>query len=60
MKRDILNMDRKVSGCCPGHDRFPDSTYKSRRSKKARSQGMKIERRYVRRVHKQQLEKEIK
>ncbi|MEO5368369.1 MAG: hypothetical protein H7831_18830 [Magnetococcus sp. WYHC-3] len=28
---------RKDRGCCPGHDKFPNDTYKSRRSKKARA-----------------------
>ena len=28
---------RKDHGCCPGHDKFPNETYRSRRSKRARA-----------------------
>jgi hypothetical protein len=27
----------KDHGCCPGHDKFPPDTYRSRRSKRARA-----------------------
>jgi hypothetical protein len=28
---------RQDRGCCPGHDKFPSETYRSRRSKRARA-----------------------
>lgn len=39
MKRDILKIKFKknINGCCPAHDDWPNETYSSRRSKKARS-----------------------
>jgi hypothetical protein len=57
--RDILKIRRGDCGCCPGHDTFPNDSYKSRRSKKARSNGIKVEHRFVRRYLKQKLKKEI-
>jgi hypothetical protein len=35
-------VDRKDFGCCPGHDKFPNETYGSRRSKKARAVAKRI------------------
>ena len=35
-------VDRKDRGCCPGHDKFPNETYGSRRSKKARAKTNRI------------------
>jgi len=35
-------VDRKDSGCCPGHDKFPPDTYANRRSKKARAKSKRI------------------
>lgn len=29
-------------GCCPGHDKFPRDTYRSRRSKKARAKANRL------------------
>ena len=58
MKREIVEVT-KVFCCCPGHDNFPNETYKSNRSKRARSRDIKIKHRYVRRILSQQLIKEI-
>lgn len=55
MKREILALRRDVSGCCPGHDVYPDDTYSSNRSKRARSRDIGKEHRYVRRKLKEQL-----
>ncbi len=51
MKRDILLFKRykMISGCCPVHDPYPDSTYRNLRSIRARSQGIKKEHRFARR-----------
>ena len=35
-------VDRRDRGCCPGHDKFPNETYRSRRSKKARAVANRI------------------
>jgi hypothetical protein len=43
MKREILTHRRGDCGCCPGHDTFPDDTYNSRRSKRARARGKQAE-----------------
>jgi hypothetical protein len=48
MKREIYDLERYVSVCCPGHDTFPNDTYDSNRSKRARSRDIKLEHRYVR------------
>lgn len=58
MKRDIKRI-RLLRSCCPGHDDFPDDTYKNRRSKKARARGIKYEHRYFRRVSKYTLKLEV-
>lgn len=57
MKREILQHKRykHVSGCCPGHDSFPDDHYNSRRSFHARSRDKKREHRYARHLSKQSL-----
>lgn len=57
MKRDILTLRRGDCGCCPGHDTFPNETYSSRRSKKARSRDKKIEHQLVRAIHKREIKK---
>ena len=57
MKRDILTLRRGDCGCCPGHDTFPNETYNSRRSKKARSRDKKIEHQLVRTIHKREIKK---
>jgi hypothetical protein len=61
MKREIKEIARleQFCGCCPGHDIFPDETYSSRRSKRARARDIKKEHRYVRRKTKQDLSLEI-
>lgn len=60
MKRDILRirLGKMISGCCPGHDDYPNSSYKNRKSKKARAKGKKVEHRYFRRVMKQKIAQE--
>ena len=58
MKRQILTIPNTHPGrCCPGHDDFPCETYDNNRSKKARSKGIAVEHRFVRRVLRQQLRK---
>jgi len=54
MKRELFDVKRgkMVNWCCPGHDDWPDETYRNRRSKKARSLDKKREHRYVRHVKK--------
>ena len=60
MKRDILLVKRgkHVSGCCPGHDTFPDDTYKNHRSIHARSRDKKLEHQVARSILKCELSKE--
>ena len=41
--------------CCPGHDKFPRSTYSSRRSKKAQTRDTKLAHRMERHKVKQSL-----
>jgi hypothetical protein len=53
--RDIDKIKPGTHGCCPGHDTFPSETYRSRRSKKARSRDKKLEHRYIRSLLKRQL-----
>ena len=52
MKREILKfkLKRNINGCCPGHDDWPDETYRGRKSKKARSRSKKREHQYARRI----------
>lgn len=59
MKRDLLNYRRGDCGCCPGHDKFPDNTYSSRRSKKARHRDRQLENQTVRQIKKRELIKLI-
>jgi hypothetical protein len=33
---------RNDRGCCPGHDKFPSETYRSRRSKRSRAEARRI------------------
>lgn len=57
MKRDLYWAKPKDIGwCCPGHDTFPDSTYNSRRSKKARSRDKKLEHRMARHLLNRKIE----
>jgi hypothetical protein len=58
MKREILDI-MKIDQCCPGHDDFPNDTYKNNRSKKARNRDIKVEHRYARRIKSQLLIKEL-
>lgn len=55
MKRDILKYKRKVSGCCPGHDDYPDDKYGNRRSAKARSRDKKKEHQHARSLSKREI-----
>lgn len=48
MRREITNYLRYVSVCCPGHDMYPNDTYRNRRSKKARAKGKKAEHKHAR------------
>ena len=52
MRRELLSIKCKscVNGCCPGHDDFPNQTYRSRRSKAARARDKAVEHRYARRI----------
>ena len=54
MRREIEQLwsQHKLDQCCPGHDRFPNDTYRSRRSKRARARDKGIEHRFVRRQRK--------
>lgn len=54
MRRELEQLwsPRKVDECCPGHDRFPKGTYRSRRSKRARARDKGKEHRFVRRQRK--------
>jgi len=49
MKREIVNVTHP-GRCCPGHDKYPNATYKNRRSTKARARDMAKEHRHARRV----------
>ena len=60
MKREMMKIDRHVSDCCPGHDTYPNETYSSNRSKRARSRDKKVEHQHVRSILKQRLASEIK
>jgi hypothetical protein len=52
MKREILSAKRNVCGCCPGHDDYPNETYRNRRSKKARARDKKLEHQHIRSINK--------
>lgn len=52
MKREIITRKREVSGCCPGHDQYPDEAYKNRRSVKARARDKKKEHQHTRTIAK--------
>ncbi|ASV44402.1 hypothetical protein PBI_SCTP2_387 [Salicola phage SCTP-2] len=58
MKREIIEYDRHCCGCCPGHDRFPNGTYKNRRSKKQRAKDKKREHKVARGFVKRNVAKE--
>ncbi len=59
MKREIILAGIHTGWCCPGHDLYPNETYRSRRSKKARSRDKKIEHQHARSIMKRETQKEI-
>lgn len=62
MKREILDAiphNWNITGCCPGHDVYPDDTYSSRRSKKARARDKKKEHQHARSIAKREMIKEL-
>lgn len=58
MRREIINILKHVSGCCPGHDKYPGDTYKSNRSKRARARDKKIEHQHARSILKRNTKNE--
>jgi hypothetical protein len=56
VKRELKQLQPKQDECCPGHDVWPNDTYKNRRSKKARSRDKKKEHKYVRSLASQLLQ----
>lgn len=60
MKREIITLKgRKVSGCCPGHDKYPNDVYKTRLSRKRRRELIKVEHQHVRQMVKRNITKEL-
>ena len=59
MKREIHKYVKYASGCCPGHDKYPDDSYKNNRSKRARAKGKTSEHKRVRVGVRQGIEKEL-
>lgn len=59
MKREIIDV-YYPGYCCPGHDDYPNDTYRSNRSIRARARDIKKEHRHARRVKKFLLREEIK
>jgi len=59
MKRELKQLKPRQDECCPGHDTWPNETYRNRRSKKARAQGIKKEHKYVRTLAKRKLLSDI-
>jgi len=61
MKREILNYKRgiDINGCCPGHDDWPDETYRNRNSKRARSKDKQKEHQYVRSLRRKKMKEEF-
>lgn len=59
MKREIHKFVKHASGCCPGHDSYPNDTYGNRSSWKARSKGKTLEHKRVRTGVKQELKREL-
>lgn len=57
MRREIefIKSPRALDECCPGHDQWPNDTYRNRRSKRARARDKAKEHRYVRHVRNQEL-----
>lgn len=58
MKREITDVYRP-GRCCPGHDKYPCESYKSRRSTKQRAECIKKEHRHARRVKSYMLKNEL-
>lgn len=58
--RDLIKLRRGDCGCCPGHDTFPNDTYNSNRSKRARARDIKREHQVVRQIQKRQLRDEMR
>ena len=52
MKRELEQLARYHSDCCPGHDDYPNDTYRNKRSKRARAKGKIREHKYVRTLQK--------
>ncbi len=53
MRRELGQMEGKQlldCWCCPGHDKWPHDTYKSNRSKRARSRDKKREHKLARTI----------
>lgn len=59
MKREILTLRRGDSWCCPGHDKFPNETYRNKRSKHARARDKRIEHQTVRAIVKRSIKRLI-
>ena len=60
MKRDIERLKGSImSNCCPGHDDFPNDSYRNRKSKKARSRDKKVEHQYSRSLYKRILMRDL-
>lgn len=59
MRREIIDV-YNPGYCCPGHDKYPSNTYKNRRSKSARAEGIKKEHRHARRVKRMYLLNDVK
>lgn len=58
--RDLIKLRRGDCGCCPGHDTFPNDTYNSNRSKRARARDIKREHQVVRQIYKRQLRADMR
>lgn len=50
---------RKDFGCCPGHDKFPNTLYGSRTSKRAKRRTDQLANMRARRWEKRELQKEV-
>jgi hypothetical protein len=59
MRRELDTLHKNHSGCCPGHDDFPNDVYRNNRSKRARSRDKKREHKFVRTLVNRILYKEV-
>jgi hypothetical protein len=59
VKREIVLAGIHTGWCCPGHDKYPNETYRSRRSKKARRRDKKMEHQHARTILNRQISKEM-